>query len=777
MTNSNRVKKRKMPDKSKKSANPKNNLLRQRSPKINELLYQTLIDNLHLGITLIDTNYRIVTTNVGQDKLFKKSKSELIGKHCFREFEKRSQICPHCPGTRSMATGRPAEAYAEGTRDDGSHIQAHLRTFPVFESDGSISGFIEIVENITEYKRTEKSLKESEERFKAIFDNAADGILLADSESKKLYMANKVFCQMLGYRLEEIKKLKVSDIHPRKQLTYIVKQFEKQTRKEITLALDIPLQRKDGSVFYADVNAFPVTLDGKTYLMGIFRDITERRLAEEKLKESEQRFRAIINNAPDGILLAEVESKKFYMGNKVMCHMLGYKPEEIKNLTVADIHPKEHLSYIMQDFERQARRETALSGDIPVKRKNGGVFYVDINTFTITFGDKTYLAGIFRDITERKKTTDELRKTRARLEYILATTPATTYTCKVGGNWAATFVSENIKEQFGYEPQQFLKGGFWAAHIHPDDRRRVLDRLSVLLENNFHAHEYRFLHKDGSYRWVLDQVRLIRDEGGKPAECIGFWTDITKRKNIEDELNTYREKMTQAERLASLGTLSATVAHEMTQPLTVIRLSIENSLEGLEPTSCCPAVKDALKDALNEVVNATSVVDRFRNYARQSTRKPLCETNLGTVASRIIQLLSKTAQRAKMTLHLKGMDKLPPVHSNEKDLEQLFFALTENAIHAADGKESRRLTIEGVAKGKNVELRFRDNCSGIAPENLDKIFDPFFTTSSDGGGTGLGLAIVRQIVSGYGGKIRVRSLPGKGTTFYVTLPIHSEIVE
>jgi two-component system NtrC family sensor kinase len=171
------------------------------------------------------------------------------------------------------------------------------------------------------------------------------------------------------------------------------------------------------------------------------------------------------------------------------------------------------------------------------------------------------------------------------------------------------------------------------------------------------------------------------------------------------------------------------------------------------------------------------VVDRFRNFARQSSRKTLCETNLGAIADRIVSLLGKTAQRAKMTLHLKGMDKLPPVYSSEKDIEQLFFALTENAIQAADNKKSHRLTISGGVKGGYIELRFSDNCSGIAPENLDKIFDPFFTTGSDDARTGLGLPIVQRIVSEYGGEIRVQSQHGKGTTFYVTLPIHSEIVK
>jgi PAS domain S-box-containing protein len=422
-----------------------------------------------------------------------------------------------------MATGRPAEVETEGVRDDGSRFAVHLRAFPVFEANGSIRGFIEIVE-----------------------------------------------------------------------------------------------------------------------------DITERRQAAEKLKESEQRFKAIFDSAVDGILLADVENKKFYIGNKVICQMLGCNPEEIKNLAVSDIHPKEHLSYVVEQFEKQARKEIILAEDTPVKRKDGSIFYADINSFPITLDGKTYLMGIFRDVTERKK--------------------------------------------------------------------------------------------------------------------------------IEEELNIYHERMVRAERLASLGTLSAMLAHELTQPLTVIRLSIENSLEDLETTSCPKTVIEGLRDSLNEVSNATSVVERFRNFARQSSRKTLCETDLGVIADRIVSLLGKTAQRAKMTLHLKGLDKLPPVYLNEKDLEQLFFALTENAIQAVDDKKSRRLIIEGVVKGKNIELRFSDNCSGIAPENLDKIFDPFFTTGSDDGRTGLGLSIVQRIVSEYGGKISVHSQPGKGTTFYVTLPIHSEIV-
>ncbi|MFA5252288.1 MAG: PAS domain S-box protein [Phycisphaerae bacterium] len=1006
----------------------------------NESLYRTLMKNINLGITLIDTKYRVITTNAGQGKILKKPHGKLAGKYCYKEFEKRRAVCPHCPGKQAMATGRPAEAETEGVRDDGSRVPARIQAFPVLETDGTIKGFIEVVEDVTKQKRAEENLRESEQRFKAIFDNAVDGILLVNAKTKKFCLGNKAMCKMLGYKSEDIKNLTISDIHPKERLSYVMEKFDKQAKGETTVAEDIPVKRKDGSVFYADTNSFSITLSGKTYLAGIFRDITERKKnreelrraeakyktlveqipavtyttaldkssttayispqildlagfspeecgadpdlwrkllhpedrqrvldglkqsqkgkhpfnceyrilskdgsvvwcrdeavvvrdssgrplmlqgvmfdittqkrAEEKLMESEQRFKAIFDNASDGILLTDAKTKKFYLGNKATCKMLGYRPEEIKNLTVLDITPKELSSYAIEQFGKIAKGESSQVGEggVPIKRKDGSIFYAAISAFPITFGGKTYITGVLRDITAHKKaeealrtseaqllnamkiaklgyweydvasnlftfndqfysifrtsaekvggykmsparyakqflhpddvpavstetkkaieTTDphysrllehriiyadgeighiavrifvvkdehgrtvktfganqditeykkaqeELRQAEAKYRILVEQIPAVTYTAALDKASTTTYISPQVKKFIGFSPEEYRADpDIWHKQLHPDDRERVLDALhqSHKSKNSFLC-EYRMFNKKGKVVWCRDEAVVVPDSSGKPLMLQGVMFDITSQKRAEEELNVYREKMAQAERLASLGTLSATVAHELTQPLTVIRLSIENSLEDLKAASCPKDVLGLLKDGLNEVSNATSVIDRFRNYARQSSRKTLCKTNLGAIAGRIVHLLGKTAQRAKMALHLKGMDKLPLVYSNEKDLDQLFFALTENAIQAADGKKNRRLIIKGAVKGENVELQFSDNCCGIAPENLDKIFEPFFTTGNGDERTGLGLPIVQRIVSENGGKIDVRSRPGKGTIFYVTLPI------
>jgi len=381
---------------------------------------------------------------------------------------------------------------------------------------------------------------------------------------------------------------------------------------------------------------------------------------------------------------------------------------------------------------------------------------------------------VVEDITEHRKAKGKLRESEDKYRTLLENLPQKIFlkdrnsvyvSCNVNYANDLKIKPDEIVGKTDYEfyPKEL------AEKYRADDKRIMELGKTEDIEEKY--------IKEGQERFVHTVKTPIRDEQGNAFGLLGIFWDITERRKADEELNIYQERMVRAERLASLGTLSATLAHELTQPLTVIRLSIENSLEDLEAASCPKTVIEELRASLNEISNATSVVDRFRSFARESSEKTLSETDLGVVADGIVRLLGKAAQRAKITLHLEGVDKLPPVYSNERDMEQLFFSLIQNAIQAAGGKKTCRLTITGSVKDENIELQFSDNCSGIAPENLDKIFTPFFTTGSDDARTGLGLPIVQRIVSGYGGKIRVQSQFGKGTTFYVTLPINFEIVE
>jgi PAS domain S-box-containing protein len=508
---------------------------------------------------------------------------------------------------------------------------------PVFDEKGQVTHAAIFARDITERINAEKALLELKNRYQTLFECAPIGIGIATREGRVLEY-NDALLKITGYSDAEFKQINIKDTYQEPRMRELLLK-KLQTDGRVS-DFEVQLRRKDGTVYYASLTVIPLVLHDQDVLLTVQKDITERKKMEELIKESEEKFRIIFDNAADGILLADAKTRKFHTCNSTISQMLGYSPEEIKNLGVADIHPKENLLYVTDQFERLLRGELTLAKDIPVKRKDGSIFYADISSTPVKLAGKRYLLGIFRNITEHKQ--------------------------------------------------------------------------------------------------------------------------------AKEELDIYREHMAQMEQLASLGTLSATIAHELTQPLTVANLSLGNALAELEKTSCPDTVIEGLKDGLAELSQMTSIIDRFRNFARRSSDEIICEVEIKAVAERIFKLLSENARRAKVTLYLKDIDKLPPLHANPKDMEQLFFALVDNAIHAADGKKSHQLIISGNVKDKHIELQFADNCRGIAPENLDRLFEPFFTTSSTG--TGLGLCIVRDIVSRAGGNISVKSKLGKGSTFFVTLP-------
>jgi C4-dicarboxylate-specific signal transduction histidine kinase len=288
------------------------------------------------------------------------------------------------------------------------------------------------------------------------------------------------------------------------------------------------------------------------------------------------------------------------------------------------------------------------------------------------------------------------------------------------------------------------------------------------------AGEVLHTRKDGTSFPCDLSVTLVRNGRGEATGTVAVCRDMTESRQKEAELTKFRVQMARAEQLASLGTLSATVAHQITQPLTVIRLSLDNVLDELTATSGSSTAIRRLQDSISQVSNITGIINRFRHFARQSSDTRFGLVSLYATAERVVRLLEESARQARVSLRLENLDKLPCVSMNETDLEQLFFALLENAIQAADGTKAHQVVISAAADKGQVELRLSDDCGGIAPENLKRLFEPFFTTKLRGSGTGLGLCIVQDVVTRTSGHIRVESELGKGTTFFITLPVKED---
>ncbi|MFX0185943.1 MAG: PAS domain S-box protein, partial [Candidatus Hodarchaeota archaeon] len=278
-----------------------------------------------------------------------------------------------------------------------------------------------------------------------------------------------------------------------------------------------------------EVHAFQ-TSPGK--MAALFRDITEIKQAEQKLKESEERFRSIFDNANDGILLAELETREFLIGNKTIVNMLGYNPEELAKMKVEDIHPKDHLLFILKSFEKQSQGEISLSQNIPVKRKDGSIFYTDINSSKITFGGKNYLVGVFRDVTERKQAEERLQESEKKFRELVENINEVLY--EIDKNGVVKYVSSPIESILEYKPSE-ITGRSFLDLVHPEDKQRTLTGVQNVMSGLFKPNEYRILTKSGDLRWILTSSKPVF-EHNEVVGLRGVLSDITGRKQREEEL-------------------------------------------------------------------------------------------------------------------------------------------------------------------------------------------------------------------------------------------------
>ncbi len=475
-------------------------------------------------------------------------------------------------------------------------------------------------------------------------------------------------------------------------------------------------------------------------------------------------LRAFMNAASDHFALLDADLNYLDI-NKATLDFIGANRKDVVGKNILSVFHDAKEKGLYDRFQKVAETGRPFAVEEFVPHERFGQVCLSIRAFKVGEG----IGIMVSDITERKRAEARLNESEQRYRTLVESAGETIATIDRSGVFL--FMNGIGARRLGGKPEDYVGKTMWdlfpreIADRQMTDVRHVIDTgrgISVVTPTEL----------KGELRWYNTTVEPLRDRTGKVTAALIIARDIHERRQVELELEAYRQKMARAERLASLGTLSATLAHELNQPLTVIALAIENSLAELQATPCPQTVVESLRDSLREVSNAASILERFRNFAKKSSQKTISKVDIKTVAERMLGFLKSSAAEARVALRTENMDDLPPVYSNEKDLEQLFFALVQNAIQAADGHEPRELVVGGSVSDGCVVLRFRDDCGGIDEPNVRRIFEPFFTTKASSGGTGLGLCIVERVAERSGGKVRLENRPGEGATFVVTLRIN-----
>jgi PAS domain S-box-containing protein len=458
------------------------------------------------------------------------------------------------PRLREALGGRSVHYQDSIHRFDGSRFWYEARYVPRMEADGRVLGVYVMVFDISERMRAERALKESEARLNSFFVESPLGMAIFDSEGRWSHM-NPTLAAINGPTVEaHIGK------RPDELLSQELAEGLTASVRHILETGEADVNREVSGVTPAQPSVTRHWLFTQSPIMGpdqritgvgvVAIETTAQKQSEEARRLSEERFRLYVDHAPNGVFVIDSQGR-YKDVNPAACRQTGYSREEILNMGIVDLTPPEAVAQSLQAFEK-LKADGFVEYEQSLRCKSGAIRWFALAAARLTNGD---FIGFTSDIQGLKEAANALRQSRDRLEYLVSSCPAVIYTTKPSGDYATTFMSENVRSLLGFDPNEFLSDpGFCAKQIHPDDVAEIYEGLPKLLEIGRQRHEFRIRNSTGEYRWLDDEMVLIRDADGKPKEIIGYLVDITDRKRIEQALSKSEAQSRLALDAAELGT-------------------------------------------------------------------------------------------------------------------------------------------------------------------------------------------------------------------------------
>ncbi len=472
------------------------------------------------------------------------------------------------------------------------------------------------------------------------------------------------------------------------------------------------------------------------------------------------RLEHLTKAARDMVFLADDRHRLLEANDRALA-LLGYSRDELVGSPVRLLRDPATAA----DFEARTAEQVEDGSAVfetRYRRKDGSTFPVEVSAHTETLDGRRYFHAVVRDITERKLAEEALRASEAKFRAAFEFASLGILLVDADGRLVET--NRAIRRMLGLREEELRALTFEELHALPH-RASAATILRQMREGAVSAVELprALLRKDGALAEVVLRASALRDDSGAFRFALAVVEDVTEKKRLEMQLML-------ADRMASVGTLAAGVAHEINNPLAFILANLEYSLAELRRAGVDPEVLRALEEArdgglrVREIVRDLKAFSRAEDHGRDAVDlRRVLQSALGLAQNEI-------RHRARLELDVGD---IPPVVGSEHRLGQVLLNLLINAAQAIpEGRAEEnvvRATTSTAPDGR-ARIQISDTGSGIPPEVLPRIFDPFFTTKPVGVGTGLGLSICHGIVSGLGGEIQVESTPGQGTSFCVLLP-------
>ncbi|MFK7697024.1 PAS domain S-box protein [Paenibacillus sp. HJGM_3] len=583
----------------------------------------------------------------------------------------------------------------------------------------------------------------------SIFHLTSDGIVVVDLEGRVLEI-NKKFEELHGWTREEIIG-KVLPMTPVRDRAGAYQLYKRILNGEQFSGLEAMKLRKDGSTFYAAVTISPVKDESGNIIafVGVERDITEKKRAEQALKESEERYRILVESSPEPIVV--FTDSRISFANSAAAKLVG--AETADSLIGGRIYDFIHPEYVTDLTRRvgQLLQDGAASEMMEKKliRLDGQVLDVEVRAVAVNFGEAFSVLLLFRDVTERKQVEMELLERERQYRRVLKLSPEPIVLHREG---IVQFVNDMGVKLFAGKSLDDFVGRSIYDFICPSYHSMISERMNQLLQTNDYLDfiEMKVIRLDGTALDVEVASIYIYKHVGYPVIQIVI-RDMTERKKAE-------EMMRRSEKLSAIGQLAAGIAHEIRNPLT--------SLKGF--TQLLKARNTQYVDVMmGELERIEYIVNEFMTLAKPHIAAHTI-TRIQSLVENVVLFMQPQALLCSVQINLTLEDDLKPISCDSNQIKQVVMNLLKNAMESMPEGGTIEVEVK-CTPTQGILIHIVDHGIGIPEDKLSRLGEPFFSMKENG--TGLGLMICQRIIEAHRGKMSIQSKIGQGTAVRIELPI------
>ena len=742
-----------------------------------------IVDSSPTIIFFKDKEGRFIRVNKTFAEAVKIPKEDFLGKTVFDFYSAKIAQGMANDDSEVLKSGRPKLGIIEQYESAKGMRWVQTDKVPIFDKNSNPVGLVGFAQDITEQKKAEEELKESEEKmtyerdlFNVLMDNIPDAIYFKDTKSRFIRV-NRASCLGLGIKdPEEAIGMSDFDFAPEElaKQFYADDQLVMKSGKPIISKEEVMIDKISRKWYSATKVPIKDKNNKVIGLVGISRNITEWKKAQQAVVESEEKFRGIVENSNDVVMLTLPDGTVSYM-SPACFRVLGYNSEDLVGTRPAMFHPDD-IGKVTKTLAKALNGERGSDLEYRIITKTGETRWVSHSWSPILEnGQVKFVVSIVGDITERKKMEADVKQKLDMLEALTENLGVgfTIITKDYHVLWANRFIKNNVGNVEGKLCYSSLNT---LDHICPDCGVRKVFEDGVAKD----SHEYSNVGVHGNPYHVELIATPLKDKDGNVTAALEFVVDIAEKKRMQRELAEYSQKLEQlvakrteeleqtqakllkAEKLVAIGELAGMVGHDLRNPLTGIK-GAAYYLKTKYAAKMDATGKEMLKIIEKAIGHSNKIINDLLEYSSK-LRLDLTETTPKSLLKHTLSII-EVPERIQIMDTTKGK---PKIKVDIENISKVFANIITNAIDAMPGTGT--LTITSKAAKDNVKIVFKDTGTGMTEETLSKLElgVPLFTTKAKG--MGFGLPICKRIVEAHNGKISLKSTLGKGTTVTITIP-------